>query len=242
MIRTALAISPHLDDAAFSAGATLAALARDGWRVIVATLFTGNVPRPTGFALDCQTSKGIGATVDYMALRRDEDRAACDALGAEPMHLPLLEAPHRGYDSAAALFAGILPNDDVLQEVEVALAHLLAEHRPDCLLAPRAIGAHVDHLHVSEAVWSSDAAPETWFWRDWPYVDRPNAPDPYAARFAYLPDTQGPNDAPFRDAKAHACAAYASQLGYQFGGPDALASRLASAGPERFAVRHRSEQ
>ena len=48
---TALALSPHLDDAAFSCGGLLATLAESGWRVVMATLFTGSVPDPQGFAV-----------------------------------------------------------------------------------------------------------------------------------------------------------------------------------------------
>ena len=33
------------------------------------------------------------------------------------------------------------------------------------------------------------------------------------------------------EAKRHACAAYATQLGFQFGGPDGLARALDEAGP-----------
>ncbi len=71
MKRTALALSPHLDDAAFSAGGTLHALGRAGWRVVVATIFTRSMPEPQGFALRCQTDKGLAPDIDYMALRRD---------------------------------------------------------------------------------------------------------------------------------------------------------------------------
>ena len=78
----ALALSPHLDDAAFSCGGTLARLARGGARVVVATPFTATVPDPTGFALACQLDKGLGAHVDYMALRRAEDVSAVEHLGA----------------------------------------------------------------------------------------------------------------------------------------------------------------
>ena len=93
---TALAISPHLDDAVFSAGGALARYARDGWRVVVATVFTASVQNPSGFALACQMDKGLSAEIDYMALRREEDAAACRVIGAVPAWLPFPEAPHRG--------------------------------------------------------------------------------------------------------------------------------------------------
>ena len=85
---TALAISPHLDDAVFSAGGTLAHLATAGWRVVMATVFTASVPEPKGFALACQLDKGLSPEVDYMGLRRDEDLTAADELGVEAVHLP----------------------------------------------------------------------------------------------------------------------------------------------------------
>ena len=75
----------------------------------------------TGFALACQTDKGLAPEVDYMALRRDEDAAALARLGVRGEHLGLLEAPHRGYDSPAALFAGRRAGDDVAGAVTEAL-------------------------------------------------------------------------------------------------------------------------
>ncbi|MEK8106267.1 PIG-L family deacetylase [Micromonospora sp. M12] len=106
-----MAVSPHLDDAVFSIGGTLAALVAAGWTVRVVTCFTASVPEPSPFALACQLDKGLAADVDYMALRRAEDRAACALLGVEPVHLPLAEAPHRGYPDPAALFAGVRADD-----------------------------------------------------------------------------------------------------------------------------------
>ena len=136
-----LAVSPHLDDAVFSAGATLAALADAGHEVTVVTCFTRSVPDPTGFALACQLDKGLAPDVDYMALRRAENAAAMAVLGATPVDLALPEAPHRGYTSAPDLFAGVHPDDDVWREV----ADLLAALSADLWLAPQALGDHVDH-------------------------------------------------------------------------------------------------
>jgi len=113
--RRALALSPHLDDAAFSLGGALARMARDGWEVVVATVFTATVPAPTGFALACQLDKGLPPDADYMAIRRAEDEAACAALGARALHLPLREAPHRGYHSATALFQPPHDGDDAAE-------------------------------------------------------------------------------------------------------------------------------
>ena len=59
---TALFLSPHLDDVAFSCGGTLLRLTDDPrWRVVLCTVFTASVADPQGFALRCQTDKGIAA-------------------------------------------------------------------------------------------------------------------------------------------------------------------------------------
>lgn len=221
-----LAVSPHLDDAAFSAGGTLALRASEGWEVTVATCFTGNVARPQGFALACQLDKGLGPEVDYMALRRAEDEAACAELGARAVHLPFLEAPHRGYDSAPALFARRRDDDDVADRLAPALAELIAELAPDLVLGPLCLGDHVDHHVVRDALAAGGVEP--LLWEDWPYADRPEVIRPAGAALT-IPLTDWA-----RERRTAACAAYRSQLGFQFGGEEAMARRVAAIGAERF--------
>jgi LmbE family N-acetylglucosaminyl deacetylase len=231
MRRVALALSPHLDDAAFSAGGTLSRLAAEGWRVVVATLFTASVPDPTGFALACQLDKGLGPTIDYMALRRGEDSEACRALGAEPRWLPFPEAPHRRYGTAAELFGPTRDDDGVVPALSEAIAALLAEFTPDLLLAPQTVGGHVDHVQAVRALDAArPAAPVLW-WRDFPYILREAAPRaPLAERFDALPERAVPLGPEALAAKRAACLAYTSQLGFQFGGPAGLDRKLAEAG------------
>lgn len=219
-MKTLLAISPHLDDAIFSAGTTLWRASRRGWRTFVATVFTGTVEQPKGFALACQLDKGLSADIDYMALRRAEDEQACALLGAEAIHLPELEAPHRGYDSAPALFADVRSDDPARLSVLEALAALVSDIRPDVILGPFGLGGHVDHLIVRDAAEALPAVASSYLWEDWPYLDRHAPPDRSVA--ALIPATGGG-----RTAKTAACAAYGSQLGFQFGGAEALAARLA---------------
>ena len=112
--KTALFISPHLDDAVFSCGGTMAKLAANGWQTILCTVFTQSAVNPKGFALECQLDKNLAPEVDYMKLRRAEDSCAAQILNvAETLHLNFPEAPHRGYDSAPELFAGIKAGDDI---------------------------------------------------------------------------------------------------------------------------------
>ncbi|WP_192912407.1 PIG-L deacetylase family protein [Paracraurococcus ruber] len=236
----ALALSPHLDDAAFSCGGTLARLAAHGWTVTLCTVFTRSVTDPGGFALACQLDKGLDASVDYMALRRAEDAAACAALGVRPLWLDLPEAPHRGYPDARALFAPPLLADGVVAPLAQLLAPLL-HPAPDLLLAPQAVGGHVDHVQLVRALDSvlPPDLPVLW-WTDFPYSLKPHSHParPFAARMQALPDCAVEGDAAGRLA---ACAAYRSQLGFQFGGAEGLARALAEAGPvERFRMAGRA--
>jgi LmbE family N-acetylglucosaminyl deacetylase len=204
-----LAISPHLDDAVFSAGGTLWERVRAGDRVTVLTCFTGNVAEPSDFALACQLDKGVAADIDYMELRRKEDELACLAIGARPVHLPLLEAPHRGYDSAAALFGTRLAKDDALPRLTEALRAAFDCEQPGMIYAPFGIGGHVDHLIVREAVEAARAdLPVSW-WEDYPYAMNLEA-RPEIVRRDLSPGAQA--------AKLRATLAYKSQLGFQFGG------------------------
>jgi hypothetical protein len=140
-------------------------------------------------------------------------------LGTRWEHLPFREAPHRGYESAAELFAGVRPDDLVWQDVREALR----PYDADLWLAPQGLGAHVDHLQVVRAVAALDR-PTAW-WRDAPYVLK--APD--AAPSPDLPGGLSPVHLPGdRDRRADACACYASQLGFQFGGEPGMRDALAT--------------
>jgi LmbE family N-acetylglucosaminyl deacetylase len=179
----ALALSPHLDDAAFSCGGTLALLARRGWQVVLCTVFTASVDNPTGFALACQADKGVGPEIDY--------------IGA-----------------------------------------LLRSLAPDLLFAPQAIGGHVDHVAVVRALQAlAPPEPIAW-WRDAPYAFRDEAPaEPFREAMAALPEDQVVLTPEPLAAKRAACLSYASQIPFQFGGPEGLDATLARSGTvERFRL------
>lgn len=232
--RTALLLSPHLDDVVFSCGGIAAMLASTGWRVVVATAFTRPVHPASGFALECQRDKGLADDVDYMALRQGEDRAACEAIGAEPLLLDLPEAPNRGYVTLAALFGQPHEEDTVAGPLAGRFTALLGEERPALVLAPQGCGRHVDHARLIDAVLDRSvqdgmASAFLGFYRDTPYVirDARAAPDPRV-------DTLAPHDivVPIDDQalsrKLDAVACYGSQLGFQFGGEAAARDALAA--------------
>ena len=228
---TALFISPHLDDVAFSCGATVSWLASRGWRCVLATAFTRSVHNPTGFALACQTDKGLPVDVDYMALRRQEDAACGQALGTEAVRwLDFAEAPHRGYDTAAQLFAPPHMGDSVVEPLSQALSALCRELQPAITFAPLALGAHVDHVQLQRAVRLAVGAqaPVAWY-RDMPYAMRAGddagcdaGSDAGSANASVaLGDRH-------LQAKLDGCACYGSQLGFQFGGVQDMREALTS--------------
>lgn len=235
----ALALSPHLDDAVFSCGGTLATLAEAGWKVVMATIFTATVPDPQGFALACQTDKGLGPEIDYMALRRDEDRRAADALGiAPPLHLPFREAPHRGYGAAPELFADPRGDDDIVDALGDAVSRLVADVSPDLVLAPQAVGGHVDHVQLVRAIRRAQWSVPILWWRDFPYTVRDAAPkEPFRGDFHALSERACRYSALAEARKGASCSAYATQLGFQFGGVEGLMGRLSGeARTERFRL------
>jgi LmbE family N-acetylglucosaminyl deacetylase len=240
-------LSPHLDDAVFSVGGLMAALADEGHALHVVTCFTRSVPNPTGFALACQLDKGLSAEVDYMQLRREEDVHACARLNAEPRWLDLPEAPHRGYHSAAALFGDFAKEDTVQAELQERLAQAVAKIKPDLILSPEGIGDHVDHRQVRQAVaYVQERSSDPLFlrWYDEPYLSRHPAAYPgsvqteqrpcgevlhrQATRLERLPvplDIEA-----YANRKLAACAAYATQVGFQFGETAAIRGVLSHRG------------
>jgi LmbE family N-acetylglucosaminyl deacetylase len=215
---TVLALSPHLDDAVFSCGGLLALLADQGWRVVMTTAFTRSVPGPTGFALACQTDKGLAPEVDYMALRRAEDTEAAAILGvADVRWLDLLEAPHRGYNSAPELFGPVLDGDDAWRPLAGLLRGMLAEVEPALVLAPQGLGNHVDHRQMIRAVLAAGTGQRLAFYRDTPYALRNPGAVPDARLAGCGSCTVGITAG--LDRKVAASCAYISQVGFQFGGP-----------------------
>lgn len=114
-------LSPHLDDAALSAGGTLHRLAAGGASVTVLTVCAGRPPESdlSAYALGLHARWGqapdeaLGAAAAMVARRRAEDRAACRRLGAACVHLKLPDLIYRrrangawAAESDADLFAG----------------------------------------------------------------------------------------------------------------------------------------
>ncbi|HEV3227404.1 MAG TPA: PIG-L family deacetylase, partial [Acidimicrobiales bacterium] len=74
-------LSPHLDDAVLSLGATIAASVRAGASVRVVTVFSGD-PTSTRAASRWEVQCGFSSAAEAARTRRDEDTVACGRIGA----------------------------------------------------------------------------------------------------------------------------------------------------------------
>lgn len=130
---TTVVVSPHLDDAVFSCGASVLAERAAGRGVLVVTLF----------------SAGPG-----YERRRAEEEAATALLGVDAFLAGLPDAPfrHEGYRSLPGIVFGVSERDvPARMEAEELLASLLETVGPERVLAPLGVGRHVDHRIAFEA-------------------------------------------------------------------------------------------
>ncbi len=147
-------VSPHLDDAALSLGATIRARTLLGDSVTVLTVFA-NDPDAEGPPGSWDAACGFASAGVAARARRAEDRAACSELGANPVWLPFgdMEQPLRGRD------------DDVAEEVWGAAAG------SDLVLLPGWPLAQPDHASLTELLLARRPAyAEVGFYVEQPYA------------------------------------------------------------------------
>ena len=138
--RSCVVLSPHSDDAALSVPCTLWAAIAAGVRVTLVTCFSVSDYR----------LGGRESLADVTNVRKNEDLAFQRVTGSEMklVWLDLLDAPLRGYDN---VFVQHSPRDwdDVLRQ---HMRDALESHIHDgCwVIAPLALGGHVDHLIVHD--------------------------------------------------------------------------------------------
>ena len=176
-------LSPHLDDAVYSVGGQIAAQVRAGGAAVVLNLFAG---RPgdsiSPLAREFHARQGVD---DLVSHRIGLDRAALGRLGARPVYLPFRDCIYRGspdggawyYADPAQVFGQPHPAEaDLPAELADAVAPHLPGDRQVRVLAPLAVGGHVDHRIARNAALL--LARQGWpvrFYEDVPYVMREGA-------------------------------------------------------------------
>ena len=153
-----VAVSVHLDDAVFSVGAALARAARRGADVTVLTVLA-NDPADESPAGEWDEQGGFASAADAARGRREEDRRACELIGAKPVWLPfgdktygLGAEPQQVVSAVLERLAGadlvLLPGFPMLHEDHTLVVELLGD-RVD---APR-VGRFVEQPYA--ALWTS---------------------------------------------------------------------------------------
>ncbi|MFL6130670.1 MAG: PIG-L deacetylase family protein [Mycobacteriales bacterium] len=176
-----LAISPHLDDAVVSAGGRIFDLTASGHEVLVWTMFARSAFPP--YSPLAQALHELWKLPhDPVGVRRREDVRAVTRLGAEPRQAEFLDAIYRR-DPAGWQFAEgsslYSPSKDAGLHARLCRAVRVAlSTRPDLVLTAAAIGAHVDHVAVRDAVLTAcqDPGVPVQLWQDLPYSARTSQP------------------------------------------------------------------
>jgi LmbE family N-acetylglucosaminyl deacetylase len=174
-------LSPHPDDAVLSCGGTIFRLAENGYRPIVITLFGGD--RPIGaplseFARELHQRWQLGDAAP--AARRDEDRAACDKLGAMLIQLPFADAVYRVepvtqqplYASEEAIFGPVREADIIARVAEALQSKLRLAGSSVRVFVPLTAGQHVDHVIVRAA--AERLKIDLDYYEDYPYAEKPD--------------------------------------------------------------------
>ncbi len=171
-----LFLSPHLDDAVLSCGATIHQLTARGESVMILTTMAGDPPDPlpkTPIVDDLHQRWRAG--YNPVATRRAEDEAACRRLGAQALHWMLGDCVYRMkpgtqtalYPSEDSLWGAVHPDDPApgfLREAALPAA--------DALYVPLGSRDHVDHRIVRDwGEWLGQQHPE-WtilLYEEYPY-------------------------------------------------------------------------
>ncbi len=195
-----IVLSPHLDDAVLSLGATIAASVRAGADVSILTVFAGD-PASSEPAGAWDRRVGFRDAGEAIRVRRDEDRVACTLLGVRPIWLPFPDEQYRAgdweepvmtaiADAVVGADALLVPGFPLLNDDHRWLSHLVASASP-----VEQLGLYVEQPYAA------------WYWT-FPEPSTPRALG-LSAPVAWKPVHSGRRD---RRRKRAATRAYASQV------------------------------
>ena len=169
-------LSPHLDDAVFSAGGLIRQQTRKGSRVEIWSICAADAPpgELPPFARSLHDRWQAGE--QPVAARRREDLLACERVGASPTHFSLPDCIYRRTADGAPL---VQTEQDLFQPLppsELALAQSLAGEitaklpQGAVLVCPLGLGGHIDHRLVRRA--AELTGRPLLFYADFPYALR----------------------------------------------------------------------
>lgn len=214
-------MSPHLDDAALSAGGFLYEQATAGVPVEIWTVVCGTPPSGelTPFAQVLHHLWGSGTAEETVELRRGEDLQAARILGAKAVHFNVPDCIYRRGPNGEPLYMEIYVQLNPLEaELPDQIAQTLAPRllADDQIICQLGIGDHIDHLLVRQAVERLNFP--LWYAADLPYLfKQPWELDRFVAGMEQTLNTI--TEAGLQ-AWIHSILAYKSQLSSLFDEPD----------------------
>jgi len=190
MTQMVIFISPHLDDVALSCGGFVHQCVQAGRKTVIVSVCSADAPpraqlSPTALRIH-DTEWRLGDQ-PYIA-RRAEDTRACSLLGAQAVHLNLLDAIYR-YDANGTPYylenfmgGKVTPADFATQgqQLQASLHALLTDLTQSqdkhalIGIVPLALGGHIDHVitrHSAEAVFAEWDIPLSYY-EDFPYAEK----------------------------------------------------------------------
>lgn len=221
-------LSPHLDDAALSAGGLIYEQTKVGIPVEIWTIMAGFPPQGELSALAGVLHHlwGFSSGQETVSARRTEDQIGASILGARTVHFDFLDCIYRQGPGGSWLYTEDvaippLPADAGLPAhiAESVAMRLLPD---DVLVCQLAVGRHVDHVIVRAAAELLDRP--LWYDVDIPYLfDHPGD---------LVPNLEGMKDVVYPVSEAafqaweSSVLAYESQLSSLFDSLDGLRAAL----------------
>jgi LmbE family N-acetylglucosaminyl deacetylase len=150
MLRRIVVLSPHFDDAAMGAGQML--IRHAGAKTAVITVLGGRPPSYPDPPTPWDALGGFRAGDDVVAVRREEDRAAMEVLGADPVWLDFPD--HQYLDPADR------PRPE---EVAPVLDAAIAAQAPTAVFLPMGL-ANPDHVLTHAAALIVRQHHPEWAW------------------------------------------------------------------------------
>ena len=150
-------LSPHLDDAALSAGGLIYDQTNSGIPVEIWTFMCGFPSEDEELSLWAQVNHkvwGYSSADEAIQARRLEDQNAANILGAKAVHFDFLDCLYRRGRDGSWLYDDIyLPPHEDDRDLPAKIAEAISSRvlRDDVLVCQLSVGSHVDHVIVRQA-------------------------------------------------------------------------------------------
>jgi LmbE family N-acetylglucosaminyl deacetylase len=167
-------LSPHFDDVALSCGGLVWDLVNQGNQVEIWTVMAGYPPDENFSPFAQQNHRTWGKSGrEAIDMRKEEDRAACEILGAVLHHLHWPDVIYRRQED---LETPVVSNNDELfnnppePTLVDEIVHYLTKQVPSevTLVLPMGLGGHLDHRVVVHA--GTRLPRVDFYYADYPYI------------------------------------------------------------------------